>query len=99
MTDENQSENGEINEPEEVAAEDVVGGAEQPPAEQLEREQEIVEEPAPEPVAEAPAEEADETDEPAEQTPRVKPEIPGMDLEVDLAPASDRPTYSEEFDP
>jgi small subunit ribosomal protein S9 len=45
-------------------------------------------EPTPEPVAEsadAPeADAADEDDEEYEETPRVKPEIPGMDLEVDI---------------
>jgi small subunit ribosomal protein S9 len=129
---------GESAEPQEIAAEDVVGAAEQPDAAQQEREQAIADEPvadeapaaepvatqtpaasgtgeetpAAEPVAEdAPAAEpvAEETpaasgtgeeapagqpaakteaagdsdsDEP--ETPRVKPAIPGMDLEVDI---------------
>ena len=47
-------------------------------------------------AARSPRDDADD-DEP--ETPRVKPEIPGMDLEVDLALAEDRPQYSEEFDP
>jgi small subunit ribosomal protein S9 len=66
-------------EPEEIASEDVVGGGEQPSAEQLESEQAIVEE--------SPAESEqilEDDDEP--ETPRVKPAIPGMDLEVDIVP-------------
>ena len=96
-------------EPEEIAAEASVGDHETPSEEQQEREQAIVEESAPaaeaeptEPVAEeAPAEptaEVEEDDEP--ETPRVKPEIPGMDLEPDFAPAEDGSvSYSEDEDP
>jgi small subunit ribosomal protein S9 len=101
------SEQGEVSEPAEIAAEDVVGGAETPTERQLEREQALVEEPvaeseqriaeATEPTQAGSPAAADEADEP--EAPRVKPEIPGMDLEVDLAPANDRPQYSEEFDP
>src|SRR4051812_13028855 len=101
------SEQGEVNEPEELAAESSVGEQETPTERQLEREQAIVDEPVAESeqrIAEAaapagpeasPADESapaeppsatgdddDEDDEPA--TPRVKPEIPGMDLEPDI---------------
>src|SRR3954451_4411624 len=108
------SEQGEVNEPEEIAAETSVGEQETPTERQLEREQAIADEPVAESeqrIAEAaapagpeasPADEtapadpptagpvpaiedeaaAEEADEP--ETPRVKPEIPGMDLEPDI---------------
>src|SRR4051812_37037290 len=114
------SEQGEVDEPQELAAEDVVGAEETPTERQLEREQAIVDEPVAESeqrIAEAaapagpeaspsatdapaePPDEAapapapapaaagadtadDEDEEPA--VPRVKPEIPGMDLEPDI---------------
>jgi small subunit ribosomal protein S9 len=107
MAEDKKTEQGEVEEPQEIAAEDAVGAAEQPSEAQQEREQELVEEPvaesaeeptaesAEEPAAEAPAadapaadaaepelEEIDEDDEP--ETPRVKPAIPGADLEVDI---------------
>ena len=47
-------------------------------------EQLAAEEPAAEPVAAAEAVEEDSDDDDAEPTPRVKPEIPGADLEVDI---------------
>ena len=80
MTEDNQ---GEVNPPEELAAEDVVGAQETPAEAQQEREQALVEEPAaaPEPAA---AGEAEGGEDFVEETPRVKPEIPGMDLEVDI---------------
>jgi small subunit ribosomal protein S9 len=103
MTDEKK---GEVNEPEEIAAEDSVGAQETPSEEQQQREQEIVAEPVaeapaaepepePEPAAEpepepvaaepaAPTPEAEQDDDEVDETPRVKPEIPGMDLEVDI---------------
>jgi small subunit ribosomal protein S9 len=100
MTDEKKTEQGEVDEPVEIAAEDAVGAAEQPTERQQEREQAIVDEPvaeseqraaeatAPEPAAEQPgpgaAEELEQDVEYVEETPRVKPEIPGMDLEVDI---------------
>jgi small subunit ribosomal protein S9 len=153
MADEKRnSEQGEVDEPQEIAAEDATGAQEQPTERQQEREQEIVEEPvaeseqraaeaaapagpeaspadetapaeppseaepaqpqaeaaseepaaeaeapeAPTPAAEAASEEpaaeaaaeepaAEEEDEGEEETtPRVKPEIPGADLEVDI---------------
>jgi small subunit ribosomal protein S9 len=97
---------GEVNEPEELAAEDAVGAEEQPTERQQERERAIADEPvaeseqrsaeaaapagpeaspsdetAPaEPPAAAEVEEEDEV----RATPRVKPEIPGADLEVDI---------------
>jgi small subunit ribosomal protein S9 len=104
MTDD-KSEQGETNEPEEVAAEDTVGAAETPPEAQQEREQAIADEPAAESepqtpeVAQPTAEEPEEVDEP--ETPRVKPEIPGMDLEPDLMSAEETAalSYSEDEDP
>jgi small subunit ribosomal protein S9 len=88
--DEKKTEQGEVEEPETVAAEDAVGSQETPTERQQEREQAIVEEPVAESeqrIAEAaapqPAAEEDE-EEFVEETPRVKPEIPGMDLEVDI---------------
>ncbi len=52
----------------------------------------------PEPVAEAAAEEDDAEE--VDETPRVKPEIPGMDLEPDFAPDENAPiSYSEDEDP
>jgi small subunit ribosomal protein S9 len=123
MADEDKQ--GEVNEPEEIAAEDAAGAAEQPTERQQEREQAIADEPVaeseqraaeattpaetpapaegatpaetPAPAeaatpAETPApaeaasdaegEHDDEVDE--EPVPRVKPEIPGADLEVDI---------------
>jgi small subunit ribosomal protein S9 len=76
MTDENQ---GRTDEPDETAAQ----APEDTPAEAPEPQPEA---PAPEPAAEeAPAPEAAAEDEEfVEETPRVKPEIPGMDLEVDI---------------
>jgi small subunit ribosomal protein S9 len=72
MTDENQ---GRTDEPEEAPAADTqptssAGTGDTPPAAET----------PPEPAAEAPA----ENEEYVEETPRVKPEIPGMDLEVDI---------------
>jgi small subunit ribosomal protein S9 len=87
MTDEKKSEQDEVDEPQEIAAEDVPAAEETAPPEPA---AEAIE-PAPEPVAEAaepaaPAPAAPESDEDDEfdETPRVKPEIPGMDLEVDI---------------
>jgi small subunit ribosomal protein S9 len=111
------SEQGEVTPPEEIAAEDAVGAAETPTPRQAEREQAIVDEPvaeseqrateatapagpeaapadetapaagvadaAPAP-APAPAPAGVDEDEDEEPTPRVKPEIPGADLEVDI---------------
>src|SRR5688572_7163406 len=112
MTDEKKTEQGEVDEPVEIAAEDAVGAAEQPTERQQEREQAIVDEPvaeseqraaeatAPEPAAEQPgagAEPALEEDvEYVEETPRVKPEIPGMDLEVDIVREGDEPPREDE---
>ena len=98
----------ETPEPEEISSEDVVGGQESPSAEQLDREQAIVEEP----VAESEQIQAEETSLAPRSTeeeleyieedekPRVKPAIPGMDLEVDIVregeDAVGRPRYSED---
>ena len=101
------SEQGEVDEPQEIAAEDVIGGEERPTPRQQEREQAIVDEPVAESeqrIAEAaapagpeasPADESapaeppsasdeDEEDDDEPAAPRVKPEIPGMDLEPDI---------------
>jgi small subunit ribosomal protein S9 len=114
MTDK-KDEQGEVNEPEEIAAEDAVGAAETPTERQQEREQAIVDEPVAEseqriaeateattegsPSRDEPVEEDDE--EVVEETPRVKPEIPGMDLEPDLMPTDEAGaiSYSEDEDP
>jgi small subunit ribosomal protein S9 len=104
------SEQGEVNEPEELAAEDVVGGEETPTPRQQEREQAIVDEPvaeseqrAGEATAMAGPRRGDEEEELEyiEETPREKPAIPGMDLEVDIVREGDeaipmRPRYSED---
>jgi small subunit ribosomal protein S9 len=53
--------------------------------------------PAEEPVAEAPAADVEEDeDDDEEPTPRVKPAIPGMDLEVDIVPEGVDPLSREE---
>jgi small subunit ribosomal protein S9 len=112
MTDEKKTEQGEVDEPVEIAAEDAVGAAEQPTERQQEREQAIVDEPvaeseqraaeatAPEPVAEQPGsgaeQELEEDLEYVEETPRVKPEIPGMDLEVDIVREGEEPFREDE---
>jgi small subunit ribosomal protein S9 len=104
-----ESKQGEVNEPEEIAAEDAVGAQETPSERQLDREQAIADEPVAEseqraaeasapsepPSRDQPEAEAEEvvvegdevlTDEDVEEepTPRVKPEIPGMELEPDI---------------
>src|SRR3954454_18947273 len=109
------SEQGEVNEPETIAAESAVGAQETPTERQQEREQAIVDEPvaeseqriaeasAPaaadeEPAAEIVPEAADEDDaekEPA--APRVKPEIPGTELQPDnISEGHDGPRYDED---
>ncbi len=105
------SEQGEVDEPQEIAAEASVGDQEQPTERQQEREQAIVDEPVAESeqrLAEAteatqegsPSRNDEEEDDVADETPRVKPEIPGMDLEPDFAPEGERPiSYSEDEDP
>jgi len=115
---------GEVDEPQELAAEDVVGAEEEPTERQREREEAIADEPVAESeqrVAEAtapasadsqaamgPHDDAEAaveggavlTEEDVEEvdaTPRVKPEIPGADLEVDIVRDGDeRPLYSED---
>jgi len=77
----------------EIAAEDAVGAQEQTPEAQLDREQQIVDEPVAESeqrlaeqtdvVASTPEQDVEE-DADEEPAPRVKPAIPGMDLEVDI---------------
>src|SRR3954453_16501217 len=108
---ENEGEQGQVNEPDEVAAEDTVGAQETPGPEQLSREQQIVGEPldeslerAGEATSMATGRVENEDDvEYVEETPRQKPAIPGMDLEVDIVPEGEealagRPRYSEDED-
>ena len=94
MTEDNR---GEVNPPEEIAAEDAVGAQETPSEAQQEREQALVEEPAvaPEPAA---AGEAEGGEDFVEETPRVKPEIPGMDLEVDIVRDGEEALRGEDDD-
>jgi small subunit ribosomal protein S9 len=85
---------GHVEEPTEIAAEDAVGAQEQPTPRQQEREQAIVDEPVAESeqrIAEAtaPASSADnvgtdDVEDLVDETPRVKPEIPGADLVPDI---------------
>lgn len=103
----------ETPEPEEISSEDVVGGQETPSADALDREQAIVDETPGESeiiaaeetsitnAAEAAAGDDEELEYIEEdETPRVKPAIPGMDLEVDIVrEGEDRPRYSEDEDP
>jgi small subunit ribosomal protein S9 len=99
MTDENQ---GRGDEPEETPA------AETPPAEEVPAETADTqptssagtgETAAPEPAAEqAPAAEAAAEEEYVEETPRVKPEIPGMDLEVDIVREGEEALREDEED-
>jgi small subunit ribosomal protein S9 len=111
MTDENQDAGRD--EPEELGAEDVVGAQETPSEAQQEREQALVEEPvaaaepdgaatdapAAEPEAAAtPAAEPEAAEEFVEETPRVKPEIPGMDLEVDIVRDGEEALRGEDED-
>jgi len=98
----------ETPEPEEISSEDVVGGQETPSPDALDREQQIVNETpgeseiiAAEETSITNAAAADEDLEYVEETPRVKPAIPGMDLEVDIVREGEdaiagRPRYSED---
>jgi small subunit ribosomal protein S9 len=110
MTDENQ---GDVNEPEAVEGQDAGEAQETPSEPQPEREPATPEDApaAAEPVA---ADASDEAAAPApaepappvaadddgefEETPRVKPEIPGMDLEVDIVREGDEALGSEDDD-
>jgi small subunit ribosomal protein S9 len=96
VADEN-SEQGNVNEPEEISAEDAVGAQETPTERQQDREQAIADEPVAEseqrvaeaaapapPESDAGTEEVEEDEEVVEERPREKPAIPGMDLEVDI---------------
>src|SRR4051812_13439551 len=97
MAESNDNVNEQPEQPDEISAEDVVGGQETPPADALSREQAIVQEPVAESeqilgeqtsLAGGPP--ADEEDlEYIEETPRQKPAIPGMDLEVDIVREGD----------
>jgi small subunit ribosomal protein S9 len=116
MAESNDNVNEQPEPPEEIASEDAVGAQETPNADQLDREQAIVDEPVAESEqiaaeetsivdetsitassAEDDAEELEYVEEDA--TPRVKPAIPGMDLEVDIVregEESARSRYSED---
>jgi small subunit ribosomal protein S9 len=74
----------ELEEPQQPAAEEPEAEAEHAPETEPSAAEEAA--PAEEPVAEAQADEPEELEEVEEvdQTPRVKPEIPGADLEVDI---------------
>jgi small subunit ribosomal protein S9 len=101
MTDEEKQ--GEVNEPEEIATEDSVGAQETPTERQQEREQAIADEPVAESeqrIAEATAPEPApaEEEEFVEAGPRVKPEIPGMDLEVDIVREGEEALREEDED-
>jgi len=112
MTDENQGEEkqGEVSEPDAIAAEDSVGAQETPSERQQEREQAIVDEPVAESeqrIAEAAAPvqpagtgepAASDDDDEFDETPRVKPEIPGMDLEVDIVREGEEALRAEDED-
>jgi small subunit ribosomal protein S9 len=86
---------------EETPAAESTEAAEAPQAD-APAEEPAAEAPAEEPVAEAPAA-AEQVEEDVEETPaapRVKPAIPGADLEVDIVlDGEDRPRYSEDEDP
>jgi small subunit ribosomal protein S9 len=112
MAEDKKTEQGEVDEPQELAAEDVAGAEEQPTPRQQDREEAIADEPVAESeqrIAEAAAPasaddkaaigpkgepevevEGDEVlthediEQEIEERPRVKPEIPGADLEVDI---------------
>jgi len=101
-----ESEQGEVAEPERIAAEDAVGAQEQPSERQQEREQKIVDEPVAEseqrlaeatdatsgnvPATDETAEGADDSDD-APAEPRARPDIPGADLTPDIVLEGDDP--------
>jgi small subunit ribosomal protein S9 len=103
MADDKKTEQGEVDEPQPVAADDAAGAQEQPAEAQADAAAE-------EPVALGPDEvrvegdaivtDEDLEEDDAEVVPRVKPEIPGADLEVDIVRdgEGDRPFYSEDED-
>jgi small subunit ribosomal protein S9 len=114
MAESNDNVNEQPEKPEEIASEDVVGGQETPSADALDREQAIVDEPVAESeriaaeetsiAGSTPAASSDDDEDleyvDEDETPRVKPAIPGMDLEVDIVRDGDdvlgRPRYSED---
>jgi small subunit ribosomal protein S9 len=113
MAESNDNVNEQPEPPEEIASEDVVGAQETPSADQLDREQAIVDEPVAESeqilaeetsITATPADVEDNAEEleyvEEDETPRVKPAIPGMDLEVDIVregeDAAGRSRYSED---
>ena len=98
MTDENQGEEkqGEVSEPDAIAAEDAVGAQETPTERQQEREQAIVDTQPASPAGTG--EPASDDEDFVEETPRVKPEIPGMDLEVDIVREGEEALRAEDED-
>jgi small subunit ribosomal protein S9 len=110
MAESNDNVNEQPEQPEEPTSEDVAGGQETPSADELDREQAIVDEPVAESeqiaaeetsIARGSTEEELEFVEEEEEKPRVKPALPGMDLEVDIVREGDevlggRPRYSED---
>ena len=115
------TEQGEVSEPQDIAAEDSVGSQEAPTERQQAREEAVAEEPVAEseqriaeatepakagrdtaplgPTGEEAAEVVDEEDDDEGATPRVKPEIPGMDLEPDIILEGDESQrYDEDAD-
>ncbi len=110
------SEQGAVSEPERIATEDAVGAQEQPTERQQQREQAIVDEPVAEseqriaeatglPTADSPTTAADPDEDADDETPRVKPEIPGADLTPDIVLEGDDPLgrgeteYDEDGEP
>jgi len=84
--------------PEPVASEEPTP-AEEPAAEEAPVAEPVAEAPAAEPVAEAPVAEEPAAEEPeVEETPRVKPAIPGADLEVDIVVEGEDPLSRGEYD-
>ena len=81
------------------ALDEQLSAAETP--DEVQQEKEVAEAIAAEPVIEADVveiEPADEEEEFVEETPRVKPEIPGMDLEVDIVSEGDEALREDEED-
>jgi len=128
MESPDRSEQGEVSEPDRIAAEDAVGAQDEPTPRQLDREQQIVGEPlaeseqrnaeatrpgspeddfgrAGEPADRPTAgpvpaieDEGVEEDAEAEVVPRVRPEIPGADLEVDIVREGEEALRDEDDD-
>ena len=101
------SEQGEINEPERISAEDAVGSQEQPTERQQQREQKVADEPvaeseqriadanAPLGADEVPPGSSDRVEQEGAAPARVRPEIPGADLTPDIVLEGDDPLGRE----